>query len=597
MNNVIFLVVDSVTYEFITAENISKSPIPFINSLASESIIAEKMYSHGPYTDAAIKSLYTGRNCLDDFGYYFKLNSSPVNHFKVFKECGFETFGFYYPYFMIGNEIKKNIDHSIYTSKFAFDSEWGGIYSYYSNIMKCRSLSKLELNLLTKRTRLMFECWEGFYSDLANDPNCSDIIKKNIEKFDFESALKALEMERNTFDADPVSYIYGVLTDGKDHTLWSIDKIDLKACRDDKKIKYVLDKYEDFFEKIEKINRINNYKHNLPSFRRIANGISNYLKCGEKSNLLFIKNFLECNDSIKKMKEAAHKEYWEYEASAYKTFCSAIEHLKSRDSGKPFYLSLHVEDPHEYIDYFSYDVDDLEVIDNEFNVLKNYLDEIKGQFKGSISYYLSLRYIDYSVQRFVADLKRLNVWDNTTLVIVADHGSSYGYYPVHNQHVNCIDNECYHIPFIIRHPQLESSCVVKKYCSSKDVIPTLLDVLGLECDKNILGKSILSDSHPNLPYVLTEYAGPGCPDLTTKDLWLSARDEKYCVGVKASIDRPFDKNCITEFYNYQNDPKGFYNIVDSINQFDIDYLLNPLINRLNEIKKAVEKYKKESSND
>ena len=68
-NNVICILVDSVIADYFGKTRCFESPTPFIDSLRSEGLVANNMYSHGPYTDAATKSLYTGRNCLDDFAF------------------------------------------------------------------------------------------------------------------------------------------------------------------------------------------------------------------------------------------------------------------------------------------------------------------------------------------------------------------------------------------------------------------------------------------------------------------------------------------------------------------------------------------------
>ena len=75
MNNAITIFVDSVVWDYVGTNKAEVSPTPFLDSLKREGLVANKLYSHGPYTDAATRSLFTGRNCLDDYGYYFKLNT------------------------------------------------------------------------------------------------------------------------------------------------------------------------------------------------------------------------------------------------------------------------------------------------------------------------------------------------------------------------------------------------------------------------------------------------------------------------------------------------------------------------------------------
>lgn len=68
-NNVISIIVDSVIADYVGNKICKASPTPFVDSLVSESITASRMYSPGPFTDAATRSLFTGRDCLDDYSY------------------------------------------------------------------------------------------------------------------------------------------------------------------------------------------------------------------------------------------------------------------------------------------------------------------------------------------------------------------------------------------------------------------------------------------------------------------------------------------------------------------------------------------------
>ena len=63
--NVIMLVLDSITYENTLANEGKECPMPFIHSLMDKGINARKVYSEAPYTEAALVSLLCGDNTLD----------------------------------------------------------------------------------------------------------------------------------------------------------------------------------------------------------------------------------------------------------------------------------------------------------------------------------------------------------------------------------------------------------------------------------------------------------------------------------------------------------------------------------------------------
>lgn len=94
MNNVITILVDSVFSECISSRKTKASSTPFIDTLLKDSIYTPNMYSFGPYTNAATKGLYCSVPTLEDYGYYFGINASEYNPYRLFKENGYETYGF-----------------------------------------------------------------------------------------------------------------------------------------------------------------------------------------------------------------------------------------------------------------------------------------------------------------------------------------------------------------------------------------------------------------------------------------------------------------------------------------------------------------------
>ena len=154
--------------------------------------------------------------------------------------------------------------------------------------------------------------------------------------------------------------------------------------------------------------------------------------------------------------------------------------------------------------------------------------------------------------------------------------------PIHNKRVNNFDDECYHIPMWLRHPGMKGR-EVPTYQYSKDVLPTLMDVIGLEPCKEFKGRSMLRETNPR-PYVIGEYMGPGCPDMLKRQIWFSARDDKYIIAYKVGVFEPFEEGELAEVYDLTADPNGYYNINDKVAVENIAYLLEPLKARHAELK-------------
>lgn len=596
-NNVVFFFVDSVTWNSIGTNQAKVSPTPFLDSLRKESITTTKLYSHGPYTDAATHSLLTGRDCLDDFGYYFKLNTAPINHYKAFHDTGYETYDFDYPYYIIGNEVAKYIDHPIWDASFIYGSEWGGIYSYYHDIIKERPLDEDEYLLLKARIDVMFESWKRYLEDITTRPETISIHNEILKSYDAKAALDTLISEEEKFKAAPRVYIDDFIAQGQDHVLVNLDSSGIATyIKGDFIDNYIEKKYGKFLDKIARTNFKVNVWSNLPSLKRLCFGLKKYFKTRNSDNLLFLQNYIGSLTTMKLMRKRWKEKTWQNHHSARVKYEAGLEILKSRKSDKPFYFFIDVDEPHNNIAFFSYDVQNESYIDEEMNMLQQYVDELGTDFKGSLIYLLSLRYIDYQIQKYCEGLKELGLWDTTTILVTADHGSSYTFNPIHNRRVNNFDDECYHIPMLIRHPGLRGQ-EITTYQYSKDILPTLMDVIGLEPCKEFKGRSMLKETEAR-KYVIGEYMGPGCPDMLKRPIWFSSRDEKYIVGYKVGVYQDFDDGELAEVYDLTKDPKAYYNINDTVDRSKIDYLLQPLRIRHEEVRRDVnlfiEKLRKEN---
>jgi arylsulfatase A-like enzyme len=98
--------------------------------------------------------------------------------------------------------------------------------------------------------------------------------------------------------------------------------------------------------------------------------------------------------------------------------------------------------------------------------------------------------VDRWVGRVLQKIDDLNLWKNSIVIFTTDHGMSLG---EHNRtgksNINPGDerswpiySEVAHIPFLIAAPGLEGGTTVEKLLQPPDILPTLLDLAGLELD-------------------------------------------------------------------------------------------------------------------
>lgn len=589
-NNVITLFIDSVAWNSVENNRAVVNPMPFISSLKLESITATNLYSHGPYTDAAIRSLFTGRNCLDDFGYYFRLNTSPINDFKLFHDAGYETYGFYYPFIMYGDGIKRYIDHSYYTSGFIFGSEWGGSFKYYYDKIQNEPLNEIDRKLIKRRLSLCFEVFMSYLVDIKTNPNSRILYGKCLQDFDVDNALSTLKQEKNKFIEDSDGYVDQFLHEGENHILWTIDNTRIDQVIDPSFLDEIVKENKSFFRLIKINNIIANLVSSCPSFRDLILDFKEAIKSGSIRNMVILKRYYDLLREFDVMISRWHKPQWQVAHTCHSIFSASLNIIKNNHLGKekPFYMSLNTEDPHSALAMFAYDTQEKDEIDKEIRVLYDYSKKLGTKFKGSLLYLLSLRYVDYEVEKFCNQLKEMGLWNNTTLMIVSDHGSSYTNYPLRRKYVNCFDDECYHIPVMLRHPGF-NGIRVDDYINSKDILPTICELVNIPQSKYFKGESILNIKKI-APYVLTEYMGPGCPDMTSRRMWMSIRDDNYIVAYKVGIYENFEDGELAEVYNLKRDPFGKKNIAYKISKRDIQYLLNPLKIRYEEIKNDVNNF-------
>lgn len=550
------------------------SSTPFIDEVASQGLYSTHVYSYGPYTDAATKGLYCGNKTLDDYGYFFGINSSEENHFKTFHENGYDTYGLYYPYYLIGSSVKKYINNSVYIGGFEYKSEWGGKFNYYAERKKDRELTDIEYKLLIKHVDLMFDCWMNFYDDIEKNIFSSIIIKDYKTDSKECGGKEKLHAEFRKYNDDKRTYIDQILEQGMNHQLATINdySIDNKINKDF--VKGVYKNNKNFFGKLRRIQKARNIRNNMISWK--------YVKSSKRYTINFLLNLFQ----PEYMEYLSLKEDWQYSASALTQIDAILKLMDDRkDTNRPFYMSLHVEDPHNYISFFSYDIESEEQIASEIKYLCPLLDNCGKQFKGNLVYQLSLRYIDYCVKHLFEGLKDKGLLDNTIVVLTADHGSSYTNFPLRTSVVNNFYNENYQTPLIIWNSDSKKQIKLDSLFSAEDTLKTVFTEAGLIIPDSYKGIN-MRNNICGRDYVITEYMGPGVPDMISRDVWLSARNKRFSVSYICNIAEEFCKEKPNSIFDIENDIYELHPLKLGINVKleDIEDLSNAIEKRFNEIK-------------
>jgi len=144
---------------------------------------------------------------------------------------------------------------------------------------------------------------------------------------------------------------------------------------------------------------------------------------------------------------------------------------KHKDSSerKPFFLWLHYYDPHA-----------------DYDPPAPYSNAYPGNlYDGEIAY------MDDWIGYVCDELKRFKLWDNTIVVVVADHGESLGEYG-EQTHGIFIYRPTTRVPLIIRYPKaLPKGVRIVERVSLVDIVPTLLSILRCKPPKTFDGRSLV----------------------------------------------------------------------------------------------------------
>lgn len=106
-------------------------------------------------------------------------------------------------------------------------------------------------------------------------------------------------------------------------------------------------------------------------------------------------------------------------------------------------------------------------------------------------YVSDIAYADHHVGKFVEHLKRQNLWDDTVVVVLSDHGEEFGEHG--GREHNCsVYEEQVRVPFMIKLPKIDpQGRRVTSTVSLLDLVPTLNRLLKVDDPVRRMGRSLL----------------------------------------------------------------------------------------------------------
>jgi len=235
-----------------------------------------------------------------------------------------------------------------------------------------------------------------------------------------------------------------------------------------------------------------------------------------------------------------------------------------KNHNKPFFLWVHWFLPHrpyqppppynklydsEYSEQINGSVkQQAQIFLKKINLTKRDLYHMIALYDGGVNF------ADAQVGKVLDKLKQLGIEENTLIIISADHGECLYEHDYYFGHDKVLYESTVKIPLVIKYPRkIPKRKTIDALNESIDIMPTILDILGISLPKDIDGKSLLpliaGKKEKIREEVFIATSGP-----------LEKGKPKYAIRTKEwkFIFTPQENR--KELYNLLNDPKEKINL-------------------------------------
>jgi N-sulfoglucosamine sulfohydrolase len=159
----------------------------------------------------------------------------------------------------------------------------------------------------------------------------------------------------------------------------------------------------------------------------------------------------------------------------------------AKASGKPFFMNCNLTDPHR--PFYGTGPDPIGMLAREIAPaevpIPDTLEDLPDVRTELAQYYNSVQRMDVSFGLAIGALRAAGEFERTAIVFVSDHGMPlpFGKATVYNNGPWC--------PLLIRWPGMDAPQAQQAFTSGVDLLPTLLDLLGVAAPDDIDGRSWL----------------------------------------------------------------------------------------------------------
>ncbi len=171
-------------------------------------------------------------------------------------------------------------------------------------------------------------------------------------------------------------------------------------------------------------------------------------------------------------------------------------------------------------------------------------------------YYAATSYIDAQIGKVLDELNRLQLADQTVVVLWGDHGWHLGDHDMWCKHTNY--EQAARIPVVVAAPQGAKGQATESLIETVDIYPTLAELAGIDAPDGLDGRSfaavVRDPKQTTRPFITHVYPRSG-------RLGRAIRTPRYRLVQWAAI-KGGDQGVDLELYDYQNDPLETKNVAE-----------------------------------
>lgn len=172
-------------------------------------------------------------------------------------------------------------------------------------------------------------------------------------------------------------------------------------------------------------------------------------------------------------------------------------------------------------------------------------------------YDCGIAYADHLVGQIISKLKDLGIYEETAIIVTADHGENLGELGLYSEHATA-DAPCCHIPLIIKWPGAKAGHVDEGFHYNLDLAPTVAELLNVEkadfWDGISMKENILEGKQKGREQLVLSQMAHVCQRSARFDDWLYIRtchdgfhlfDKEMLFNLK---DDPHEQRDVKELY-------------------------------------------------